>query len=60
MEHEIKDGDCIQLGIGGIPNAVAAALKDKKDLGIHTEMMTSGMVELVKLGVVNGNMKTLA
>jgi acyl-CoA hydrolase len=55
----IKDGDCIQLGIGGIPNAVAAALKDKKDLGIHTEMMTSGMLELVKLGVVNGSKKTL-
>jgi acyl-CoA hydrolase len=55
----INNGDCIQLGIGGIPNAVAAALKDKKDLGIHTEMMTSGMVELVKLGVVNGSKKTL-
>lgn len=55
----IKDGDCLQLGIGGIPNAVAAALKDKKDLGIHTEMMTSGMLELVKQGVVNGSRKTL-
>lgn len=55
----INDGDCIQLGIGGIPNAVAAALKDKKDLGIHTEMMTSGMVELAKLGVINGSKKTL-
>ncbi len=55
----INDGDCIQLGIGGIPNAVANALGDKKDLGIHTEMMTSGMVELVKKGVVNGSKKTL-
>ncbi|MDF2821099.1 MAG: 4-hydroxybutyrate coenzyme transferase [Clostridiales bacterium] len=55
----VNDGDCIQLGIGGIPNAVAAALKSKKDLGIHTEMMTSGMVELAKLGVVNGSQKTL-
>jgi acyl-CoA hydrolase len=55
----IEDGDCIQLGIGGIPNAVAGELKDKKDLGIHTEMMTSGMVELVKLGVVTGSRKTL-
>jgi acyl-CoA hydrolase len=55
----IDDGDCIQLGIGGIPNAVAAALKDKNDLGVHTEMMTSGMVELVKLGVINGSKKTL-
>jgi len=55
----INDGDCLQLGIGGIPNAVTAALKDKKDLGIHTEMMTSGMIELAKLGVVNGSKKTL-
>ncbi len=59
IADKIKDGDCIQLGIGGIPNAVAAALKSKKDLGIHTEMMTSGMVELAKLGVVNGSKKTL-
>jgi acyl-CoA hydrolase len=59
IAEKINDGDCIQLGIGGIPNAVAAALKDKKDLGIHTEMMTSGMVELAKLGVVNGSRKTL-
>lgn len=55
----INDGDCIQLGIGGIPNAVAASLKDKKDLGVHTEMMTSGMVDLVNLGVINGSRKTL-
>lgn len=55
----IHDGDCIQLGIGGIPNAVAASLKDKKDLGVHTEMMTSGMVDLVNLGVINGSKKTL-
>lgn len=55
----INDGDCIQLGIGGIPNAVAAFLKGKKDLGVHTEMMTSTMVDLVKLGVINGSKKTL-
>ena len=36
----VEDGDCIQLGIGSIPNAVAAALTDKKDLGVHTEMFT--------------------
>src|SRR5690554_74927 len=46
----INDGDTIQLGIGGIPNAVASALKGKKDLGIHTEMMTSGMVDLIECG----------
>lgn len=59
IADRINDGDCIQLGIGGIPNAVAAFLKDKKDLGVHTEMMTSGMVELAKLGVINGRKKTL-
>ncbi len=55
----INDGDCIQLGIGGIPNAVATFLTDKKDLGVHTEMMTSTMVELAKSGVINGKKKTL-
>lgn len=55
----INDGDTLQLGIGGIPNAVASALKGKKDLGIHTEMMTSGMVELIECGAVTGKKKTL-
>lgn len=55
----INDGDTLQLGIGGIPNAVAAALKDKKDLGIHTEMLTTGMMKLIKAGVINGSKKTL-
>lgn len=59
IADRIHDGDCIQLGIGGIPNAVAKALKDKKDLGIHTEMLTSGMVELIKKGAVTGKYKTL-
>lgn len=53
----INDGDCIQLGIGGIPNAVAASLMDKKDLGVHTEMMTTGMMKLVKAGVITGRRK---
>ncbi len=55
----INDGDCIQLGIGGIPNAVARALYDKKDLGVHTEMLTSGIADLVKRGVVTGKRKNL-
>lgn len=53
----IKDGDCIQLGIGGIPNAVAKSLYDKKDLGVHTEMLTAEMVALAKAGVINGKCK---
>lgn len=55
----IQDGDTLQLGIGGIPNAVADFLTHKKDLGIHTEMMTSNMVKLAKLGVITGKKKTL-
>ena len=55
----INDGDCIQLGIGGIPNAVANALMSKKDLGVHTEMLTSGIVKLAKHGAVSGDFKTL-
>jgi len=53
----INDGDCIQLGIGGIPNAVAESLMDKKDLGVHTEMLTSGMMKLAKAGVITGKCK---
>ncbi|MEW9123378.1 MAG: acetyl-CoA hydrolase/transferase C-terminal domain-containing protein [Thermotaleaceae bacterium] len=53
----IRDGDCIQLGIGGIPNAVAASLMNMKDLGVHTEMMTTGMMKLVKAGVITGKYK---
>lgn len=59
MAEYINDGDCIQLGIGGIPNAVTKALMTKKDLGVHTEMMTSGMVKLAEAGVINGKKKNL-
>lgn len=59
IAEKINDGDCIQLGIGGIPNAVAKALVNKKDLGIHTEMFTSGMIDLINSGAVTGKKKTL-
>lgn len=55
----IKDGDCLQLGIGGIPNAVTASLYSKKNLGIHTEMLTTGMAKLAKAGVINGRCKQI-
>ncbi|MDL2323937.1 4-hydroxybutyrate--acetyl-CoA CoA transferase [Ruminococcaceae bacterium OttesenSCG-928-A16] len=55
----INDGDCIQVGIGGIPNAVCEFLAHKKDLGIHTEMMTTGIMKLMKLGAVNGSKKQM-
>jgi len=52
----IKDGSCLQIGIGGMPNAVCSALasSDVKDLGIHTEMFVDGMVDLVEAGKITG------
>ena len=55
----IHDGDCLQLGIGAIPDAVLLFLKDKKDLGIHSEMISDGVVELVEAGVITNKKKTL-
>jgi acyl-CoA hydrolase len=55
----IEDGSTIQLGIGGIPNAIAQSLYDKRDLGVHTEMFTDGMVDLFEAGVITGKKKTL-
>lgn len=55
----VKDGDTLQLGIGGIPDAVVTFLKDKKDLGLHTEMAADGIVDLIKNGVINNKRKTI-
>ena len=55
----IHDGDCLQLGIGGMPNAIADALYNKKDLGIHTEMMTTNMMKLYRAGVITGRKKQI-
>ena len=55
----IKDGDTLQLGIGAIPDAVLMFLKDKKDLGIHSEMFSDGVVDLVNAGVITNAKKTL-
>ena len=55
----IPDGATIQLGFGGLPNAVAAFLDNHKDLGIHTEVFCPGMSDLIKKGVVTGSKKTL-
>jgi len=59
IADRIHDGDCLQIGIGGIPNAVAKALTGKKDLGIHTEMFTTGLMELVKSGAATGKKKQM-
>ncbi len=55
----IEDGSTIEVGIGRIPQSLLGFLKDKKDLGIHTEMISDGIIDLVQSGVVNGNRKTL-
>ncbi len=49
----IHDGDCLQLGIGSIPNAVLAALRGHRRLGVHTEMLSDGIVDLVEAGVID-------
>lgn len=58
LEH-IPDGACLQLGIGGLANAVGFGLKEKNDLGIYTEMMTDSLMELMRLGCVNNSRKSL-
>ncbi|HUB77434.1 MAG TPA: acetyl-CoA hydrolase/transferase C-terminal domain-containing protein [Bryobacteraceae bacterium] len=55
----IPDGATIQTGIGGIPEATLAQLKDHKDLGIHSEMVPDGAIDLITNGVVTGDRKTL-
>ena len=59
IAEQISDGACIQLGIGAIPDAVGMALKNKHDLGIHTEMFTSSMVDLIECGAVNNSKKQI-
>jgi acetyl-CoA hydrolase len=55
----IEDGATLQMGIGEIPDAVLLFLKEKRNLGIHTEMFSDGLVELFESGVINGEAKTL-
>lgn len=56
---EIEDGACLQIGIGGMPNAVCSLLRDAnlKDLGIHTEMMVDGIADLIEAGIVTNRRK---
>jgi 4-hydroxybutyrate CoA-transferase len=55
----VEDGSCLQLGIGGIPDAVLLFLHQKNDLGIHTEMFSEGVVDLYNEGVVTNRRKNL-
>jgi acyl-CoA hydrolase len=55
----VEDGACLQMGIGGIPGAVLARLKGKRDLGIHTEMFSDGVVDLFEAGAVTNRLKAV-
>jgi 4-hydroxybutyrate CoA-transferase len=55
----VEDGACLQLGIGGIPNAVVARLEGRRDLGIHSEMLSDGVVRLIESGAVTNARKTI-
>ncbi|NPV91131.1 MAG: acetyl-CoA hydrolase/transferase family protein [Firmicutes bacterium] len=55
----VEDGATLQLGIGGIPNAILSFLRDKNDLGLHSELLSDGTMELIEAGVINGKRKTL-
>ena len=55
----ISDGACLQMGIGAMPNAICAALKDHRHLGLHTEMFSDGALELIKSGVIDGSCKAI-
>lgn len=59
IAERIPDGACIQLGVGAIPDATGMMLKTKHDLGIHTEMFTDSMVELLECGAVNNSKKQI-
>jgi 4-hydroxybutyrate CoA-transferase len=54
----VDDGACLQMGIGGIPESVLKFLHDKRDLGVHTEMFSEGLLDLMDSGVVTGERKT--
>jgi 4-hydroxybutyrate CoA-transferase len=55
----VEDGACLQIGIGAIPGAVLARLKGRKDLGIHTEMFSDGVVDLVEVGAITNRLKAV-
>ncbi|MBC7874646.1 MAG: 4-hydroxybutyrate CoA-transferase, partial [Ferruginibacter sp.] len=55
----IEDGSTLQMGIGGIPNSVLSCLTNHRNLGVHTEMFSEGILPLIEKGVVNGSRKTI-
>lgn len=61
ISNEIEDGACLQIGIGGMPNAVCSVLLHSgvRNLGVHTEMLTDGIIELYKAGIITGAKKQI-
>lgn len=59
IANMIPDGATLQIGVGGIPNAVLGQLKGHKNLGVHTEALTEGMVDLINSGVINNSNKVV-
>lgn len=55
----VEDGSTLQLGIGAIPDAVLSQLGDKKDLGIHSEMISDGVIDLYEKGIINNSKKAI-
>ena len=55
----VEDGSTIQVGVGGLPDAILSMLTDRRDLGIHTEALSDGVIPLIEAGVVNGSRKTM-
>ncbi len=55
----VQDGDTIQVGYGSLPNAILSNFGEKKHLGVHTELLTDGLVDLIKKGVIDNSRKTL-
>src|SRR6201988_3819638 len=55
----VPDGACLQMGVGALPNLVCAALGERNDLGVHTEALNPGLVDLIRAGVVNNRCKTI-
>jgi itaconate CoA-transferase len=55
----IQDGACVQFGVGGVPNIIAGELTDRKDLGVHTELLSDGIASLIACGAVTNRRKTI-
>ncbi len=60
VASRINDGDCLQMGIGAIPDAALSFMKDRRDLGVHTEMFSDGVLELIEAGVITNSNKKIA